>query len=317
MTKKKILITHNIPLCTFDHWDDYFEVDMPEDSYSYNDILERLYNADYLINCHHYIDEKLLCNAPNLIAINSYGAGYDSIDLDACRERCIFVTNSPNAVTESTAEMAMGLLLSLSRRITQCDARIRSKQIQWGILKNSGISLVGKSVGIIGLGRIGKAFARRANAMGMKVFYYNRRPLDPNVEKDLQVSYLPLRELYQSMDIVSLHMPYSSENHHLIDIEALSMMKPEALIINTARGKLIDEDALVIALKNKLIGGAGLDVYENEPLINQGLIEADNTVLTPHAGAETYEVCLLLFQEAINGFMQIEVGRMPDNNVLQ
>lgn len=311
--KKKLLITRNIPVCDYRNWQGIFEVDMPMERYSREEYLERAVNAHYIIACQQKVDRELLATAPGLIAVNSYGVGYDAIDVASCEEAGVSVTNTPTAVTEATAELAMGLLLALARRIPNIDRKMRNGSITWGILENSGTSLYGKKVGVVGLGRIGKAFAIRARAMGMQVWYHNRTRLSPEEEHLLQVSYLPLEDLFRNMDVISLHTPLSKSSYHLVDETALGSMKQSALLINTARGKVVDEQALVEALESGRIGGAGLDVFEHEPKVHPGLIGSEHTVLMPHVGVDTLEVFQNMFCEALDGFMALEEGRRPVN----
>lgn len=311
--KKKLLVTHKIPVCEYRKWQDVFELDMPEEHYSREEYIERARKSHYIIACQQKVDRELLAAAPGLLGVNSYGVGYDAIDVDACVEAGVCATNTPTAVTEATAELAMGLLLALARRIPEIDRRMRKGAVTWGILKNSGISLYGKKVGVVGLGRIGKAFTRRAQAMGMQVWYHNRTRLSPKEEQALQVTYLILEELFQEMDVISLHTPLSESSHHLVDSVALGRMKSNALLINTARGKVVDEQALVEALEKDIIGGAGLDVFEHEPSVHPGLLRNEHTVLLPHVGTDTLEVCQDMFCEALEGFMALEEGRVPKN----
>lgn len=311
--KRKILISHRIPVCPVGGWEEVFELDMPDVRYSRSELLARLGDADYLVACMDRVDEELLAHAPRLRAVNSYGVGYDALDLPALARRRIHATNTPNAVTEATAEMAMALLLALARRIPAIDASMRDGTVRWGVLENTGVSLFGKTAGVVGLGRIGKAFARRARGMGMEVLYCNRNRLDPEKESALGVRHAPLAELLAQSDVVSLHTPLSQSSYHLIDADALARMKPEAFLINTARGKVVDEAALADALTRGTIAGAGLDVFEHEPHVHPTLLSSERTVLTPHAGTETPEVCRSMFRELMQGFLSLERGEIPDN----
>lgn len=314
--KRKILISHRIPVCPAGGWEEVFELVMPDVRYSRTELLARVGDADYLVACMDRVDEELLAHAPRLRAVNSYGVGYDALDLAALAQKKIHATNTPHAVTEATAEMAMALLLSLARRIPAIDASMRDGTVRWGVLQNTGVSLFGKTAGVVGLGRIGKAFARRAQGMGMDVLYCNRNRLDPRKEKALGVTYAPLAELLAQSDVVSLHTPLSQDSHHLLDAEALARMKPEAFLINTARGKVVDEEALADALTRGAVAGAGLDVFEHEPQVHPKLLASERTVLTPHAGTETPEVCRAMFRELIEGFLALERGETPANLIV-
>ncbi|QRN85079.1 NAD(P)-binding domain-containing protein [Clostridia bacterium] len=311
--KKKLLITQNIPICNYKNWQDVFELDMPEISYSRSEYLERAQQAHYIIACQQTVDRELLNIAHNLQAVNSYGVGFDNIDVAACQERGVLATNTPNSVTESTAELAMGLLLALCRRIPEIDAGMRAEIVEFGVMKNPGTTLYGKTLGIIGLGRIGKALARRATAMGMKVYYHNRNKLSQAEEEKHQVTYLPLEDLFTKMDVVSLNMPLSKSSYHLVNQNVLRLMKKSAFLINTARGKVVDEEALVNALEDQQIAGAALDVFEHEPHVHPGLLKSHKTVLMPHAGTDTLEVCQKMFCEGIEGFLEVDRGSSPSN----
>lgn len=215
-----------------------------------------------------------------LQVVSAVSVGTDNIDADAAASRGITVTNTPDVLTNATADLAMGLLLALNRRIVEADAFLRrGEPWSWGPRLFLGRDLADEILGIVGYGRIGKAFARRAKAFGMRVVAAGSRAGDGDVER------MPLGQLLATADAVSLHAPLTAETRHLLGADAIASMKPGAVIINTSRGALIDEDALVEALKAKRIRGAGLDVFENEPLIHPGLLELDNVVLTPHIGS--------------------------------
>lgn len=311
--KKKLLVTQNIPLCDYKNWQDVFELDMPKSSYSRLEYLEHARHAHYIVACQETVDREVLDIASKLQAVNSYGVGYDNLDVAACNERGVFATNTPTSVTESTAELAMGLMLALCRRIPNIDAGMRAGTIHWGIMKNAGTTLYGKTLGIIGLGRIGKALARRASAMGMEVYYHNRTRIGPVEEEKLNVTYLPMEELFREMDVVSLNMPLSKSSYHLVNQDTLRLMKKSAFLINTARGKVVDEEALVRVLEKQEIAGAALDVFEDEPKVHPGLLKSQRTVLMPHVGTDTIEVCRKMLSEALEGFLEVESGRSPSN----
>lgn len=311
---KKVLVSREIPLPHLDPYKDYFTLDMLRDDQQ--DQLEvKLKEADYFIACNQWVDKSLLDWAPKLEAVNSYGVGYDAINLEDCRQRGVKVSNTPNAVTQPTAELALALMLGLCRRVCEIDEKMRNDTVEWGLLKNQGISLHGRRLGIVGLGRIGKRLAGMALAMGMEVVYHNRRQLSPQEEKEGPYRYLALDELLQTSDIVSLHTPYSPSSHHLIDGPALEKMKEEAYLINTARGPVVDEEALVAALEAGKIQGAGLDVFEKEPRVHPRLKTLRNTILLPHIGTDTLRVATQMTQEALDGFLLLEKGQTPPNLV--
>ena len=247
--------------------------------------------------------EEILEKAIKLKIISNYGAGVDNIPLDLATQKGVLVTNTPDAVTESTAEHTIALMMALMRRIPECDRRLRLGDIRWGVMENLGKNLFGKTLGILGLGKIGKATVKRANALGMKVIYYQRRRLDPSEENSLQVQYVTLDELFAQSDILSLHTPLTAETHHLVDEKAIRLMKKTAVLVNTARGAVIDEKAMINALKQGRISGAALDVFENEPSVPEELLLMGNVVLAPHTGTATMET-------------RIEIARIASKNII-
>ena len=235
------------------------------------------------------IDRDVIYSNPRLKAISNYAAGYDNIDIKAATERKIPVTNTPDVLTETTAELAWALLFAVARRIVEGDRFTRDGKFRgWAPLLMLGQDISGKTLGIIGAGRIGTAFALKSKGFNMKVLYVSRRR-NEILEKELNAKKVDLHTLLKNADFVSLHVPLTSETRHLIGEKELRMMKRNAILVNTSRGAVIDEKALVKALKERWIFGAGLDVYENEPEINRELIKLDNVVLEPHIGSATLE----------------------------
>jgi len=238
------------------------------------------------------VTREMIMSAPHLQLVANFGVGFNNIDLEACRERGIRVTNTPNPVIEPTAELAFALMHDVARRTAEFDRKLRAGKAEpFGVMNNLSHSLYGKTLGIIGMGRIGQALARRAVASGMRVVYHNRRPLGDEAIRRLgyEARYMSKEELLQTADFVSLNLPYTPEVKHIIDGKALRMMKSTAYLINTARGAHVDEQALVKALKEGEIAGAAMDVYEHEPQITPELLEMDNVVLSPHTGTGTWE----------------------------
>lgn len=254
------------------------------------------------------ISRELMEAGGRLRLVANYAVGYNNIDIAAARELGIAVTNTPRAVVEPTAELAMALILSCSRRTAELDRTLRTSggRVGLGRLGMLGMDLYGKTLGIVGYGNIGAAVARRAQAFGMKILYYKRTRLPMEIEAERGLTYATLPELLTSSDVVSLHTPYSPQAHHQINAEALALMKPTALLINTARGSIVDEDALIDALRSGRIAGAGLDVFEDSDVPRGGLLELPNVVLTPHVGTQTYEArCRMVHELADNvlGFL--------------
>jgi glyoxylate reductase len=236
------------------------------------------------------IDRELLDMAPGLKMIANYGVGFNNIDVGAVSERGIPVSNTPDVVTEATADLTFALILATARRVTEGDRRVKEGRFgYWVPFDFLGREVSGKTLGIVGLGRIGRAVATRAKGFHMPIFYHNRRRLDHSVEKELGVSYQDLNTLLREADFVSLHVPLTEETRHLIGPEEFQAMKLTAYLINASRGPVVDEKALVEALSKGKIAGAGLDVYENEPALAPGLGELKNVVLLPHVGSGTWE----------------------------
>ena len=248
--------------------------------------------------------------------IANYGVGYNNIDVQYATEKGIVVTNTPDPVVEPTAEQAFALMLATARRVAECDRKLRTDEgLKWGVLENLGQTLYGKTLGIVGLGRIGQALARRALASGMQIFYYNRTKLPSEIEDTYQAERLELDELLKTADVVSLHTPLTEETYHLIDKPKLALMKPTSILVNTARGPVIDENALVEALQNKVIYAAALDVYEFEPNISSDLLQLDNVILAPHNGTATIEARNEMSRFASQNIIRFFAGRTDISTV--
>lgn len=290
---KKVLVSIRLPQEGFKELREQFEVIMPEEKvFSREEVLQLLPRCDAFISSFQLkVDKELLdVAAKSIKIIANYGVGYNNIDVEYATQKGIVITNTPDPVIEPTAELAFGLMLSTARRIAECDRKLRTPHsLKWGVMENLGISLYGKTLGIIGMGRIGQAVARRAKASGMDIVYYNRNRVSPEIESQYDAKLLILEDLLKTADVVSLHTPLTDATKHLINRERLQLMKPEAILINTARGPVIDELALVEALEEKRIFAAGLDVFENEPEITPALLRLDNVVLSPHNGTATID----------------------------
>ncbi|RLF38066.1 MAG: D-glycerate dehydrogenase [Thermoplasmata archaeon] len=235
------------------------------------------------------IDKEVISSGDRLKAISIYAAGYDNVDVKEATKRGIIVSNTPDVLTDATAELAWALLFAVARRVVEGDRFTRSGKFRgWSPLLMLGKRISGSTLGIIGAGRIGTAFALKSKGLNMKVLYYNRSKNEV-LEKELGARKVSLEDLLKQSDFISIHLPLTPETYHLIGEKELSMVKKGAVIINTARGAIIDERALVKALKEKRIFGAGLDVYENEPEVNEELKKLDNVVLLPHIGSATFE----------------------------
>ncbi|HEU5140530.1 MAG TPA: D-glycerate dehydrogenase [Bacillales bacterium] len=276
---------------------------------------QKVQGADGLLGAGWPITRAFLDKAPNLRVVSNISAGYDNFDIEELTKRGIMATNSPDALTETTADLIFGLLLSSARRIAELDRLVRMKQ--WnGAIKNKhfGVDVHHKTIGIVGMGRIGRAVARRA-ALGfnMKVLYH-RRSRDKESERMLGAEYCDLPELLGSSDYVCLTLPLTDSTYHLIDEQEFNQMKPEAILINGGRGPLLNEEALVTALKNNTIMAAGLDVYEKEPLSHDSeLLSMRNVVLSPHTGSATEETRTQMAVDAVENLLQALQGETPMN----
>lgn len=271
-----------------------FTTDLPEQGLtrlSAHTLYVPLTEADILVSTFDKpVTAAMIASAPNLRLIANFGAGYNNIDLEACRARGIRVTNTPQPVIEPTAELAFALMIDVARRVSEFDRALRDGTCQpMAVMNNLSHSLYGKTLGIIGMGRIGQALARRTVASGMQIIYHNRHRLPEETEALYGARYVDFGTLLQDSDYVSLNLPYTPEGRHLIGKQELGMMKRSAYLINTARGAHVDELALVEALKSGIIAGAAMDVYEHEPQISPELLTLPNVVLSPHTGTGTWE----------------------------
>lgn len=278
------------------------------------------------------VTREMIQSAPKLKLVTNFGVGFNNIDLDACRERGIRVTNTPQPVIEPTAELAFALMHDVARRTAEFDRKLRAGQAEpFGVMNNLSHSLYGKTLGIIGMGRIGQALARRALAAGMSIIYHNRRPLGDvrsledaskklqdgsNAAYSLEAKYVSKEELLKEADFVSLNLPYTPEVRHLIGAAELEMMKSCAYLINTARGAHVDEEALVEALKAGEIAGAAMDVYEHEPKIHPELLKLDNVVLSPHTGTGTWEGRIAMCENVCDNILAWKKNEIDKMNIV-
>jgi glyoxylate reductase len=276
-------------------------------------LLEAVAGADgFLSMITDAVDAELMDRAPRLRVVSNMAVGYNNIDVAAATERGIVVTNTPGILTEATAELAFALILASARRVVDLDRRTRAGEWTcWAPMLFLSREVSGKTLGVVGLGRIGRAVARRAKAFGMKVLYHNRARLDDSEERNLGVEYAEFDGLLKRADFVSMHVPLSGETRHLIGRRELGLMKPTAYLVNTSRGPVVDEAALVEALRAKRIEGAGLDVYENEPILAPGLTSLGNVVLMPHVGSATVETRMKMARMAAENLLAGLRGERP------
>lgn len=290
----KIVVTGRIPEVAVEMLRAEHEVDAwsAAESMSREELLSRVVGADALVTLlTERVDAELLDAAgPQLQVVANVAVGYDNIDVPACVERGVTATNTPGVLTEATADTTFALILMATRRTGEGERVIRSGQPwKWGMFYLLGTGLQGKTLGVVGMGAIGVATARRARAFGMNVIYQSLFELSPEVAAELGSRRVELDELLATADVVSLHCPYTPETHHLIGAAQFAAMRETAYLVNTARGPIVDEAALVDALRDGQIAGAGLDVYEREPLVHPGLLELENVALLPHLGSATIE----------------------------
>lgn len=262
------------------------------------------------------IDEELVAAAKELRVIANYAVGYDNIDLEACRRRNIVVTNTPGVLTDATADLAMALLLAAARRIVESDKLARSGTWRgWAPTEFLGARVTSATLGIIGFGRIGRAMARRARGFGMNVLYTQRRRALPEHETELSARYATLDEIIEKSDFISLHCPLTPETRNLLSRERLFAMKKGAVLVNTARGPCVDEKALAEAVAAGHLAGAGLDVFDKEPIISPELFALDRVVLATHIGSADEPTRAEMARLCVNAVLAVLEGREPDNRV--
>lgn len=262
------------------------------------------------------VSKEVLLAAPKLRAISNCGVGYDNIDVEACNQRRIPITNTAGSLEETTADLAFTLLLATARRAIEADIYVREgrwDRWQWGLLH--GLEVHHKTLGLLGFGGIGQPMARRGRGFSMRILYFARHRLADSTERELHAQYADLETLLRESDFLSLHVPLTPETRHVIDGKALSLMKNTAVLVNTARGPVVDEKALVEALKSRKIAGAGLDVFEGEPHVDADLLSLNNVVLAPHIGSATAETRLNMAMLAVRNLLAMLAGQRPQNVV--
>jgi len=260
------------------------------------------------------IDDKLLARCPRLKAVANIAVGYNNIDLPACTARGVMATNTPGVLDDSTADLAWALILGTARRLTELERRVRAGEwTGWRLKQWLGIDVHHATLGIFGMGRIGQAIARRAAGFEMKVLYHNRTRVASDLEKRLNATNVTKDELLGQSDFVILQVPYSPETHHMIGARELKLMKPTAVLINSTRGGVVDDAALIAALRSGVIRAAGLDVFENEPRLNPGYLQLDNVVLMPHIGSSTEATRRAMAMTAARNLVAALTGGKPPN----
>ena len=327
--KMRIAFTTELPREGFKRLEAYFNPSI-EEKVVLLPAGECFSEAEVLVSTFDFrVTREMIAGMPQLKLIANFGAGYNNIDLDACRERGIRVTNTPQPVVEPTAELAFALMIDVARRVSEFDRAMRGyglpetgEGIKFGVMRNLSHSLYGKTLGIIGMGRIGQALARRAIASGLKILYHNRHEINGdalcalNGGNDELVKYVDMQTLLQDSDFVSLNLPYTPEVHHLIGKPEFGQMKRTAYLINTARGAHVDEAALVEALSSGIIAGAAMDVYEHEPQVSPELLKLPNVVLSPHTGTGTWEGRIAMCENVTDNIIAFIEGRINEMNVV-
>ncbi len=320
--KLRVVVTRRLPEPVETRLRELFDVELNLDDapMSRAQLAEAMRRADVLVpTVTDRIDQRLLAQAgPDLRLIANYGAGVDHIDVATARSRGILVSNTPGVLTEDTADMTMALILAVPRRFKEGLRIIESGEwTGWSPTGLTGRRITGKRLGILGMGRIGTAVARRARAFGMQIHYHNRRRVHETIENELEATYWEsLDQMLARMDVVSVNCPHTPATYHLLSARRLKLLKPSAYIVNTSRGEVIDENALTRMLRTNMLAGAGLDVFEHEPAVNPDLLGLDNVTLLPHMGSNTIEGRLEMGEKVIINIKTYADGHRPPDQVV-
>ncbi len=314
--RPKVFITREIPERGLSKIKEFFDVDLWTDEAPppKSVIIERVKDVDALVPLlTDPIDAEVFDAAPKLRIVSQYAVGYDNIDVKEATKRGIYVTNTPGVLTETVADFTFALMLAVARRIVEADKYVREGKwkVGWHPLMMIGSDVYERTLGIIGMGRIGSAVARRAKGFGMRILYYDAIRRE-DLEKELGVEYVDMDKLLEESDFVSLHVPLTPETYHLMGEEQFRKMKPTAFLINTSRGKVVDQKALYKALKEGWIAGAGLDVFEQEPIPpDDPLLQLNNVVLAPHAASASYETRSRMAEIVAENLIAFLNGKVP------
>jgi lactate dehydrogenase-like 2-hydroxyacid dehydrogenase len=314
MNQKSIFVTRRIPQPGLDLLTDFDVTVNPEDRVlTKQEVIAGAKGKDaVLCLLTDPIDSEIMDAVPTVKIFANYAVGFNNIDVDAATQRKIVITNAPGVLTDTTADMAWTLLMAAARRVVEADKFCRDGQFKgWAPMLFLGVDIHHKTLGIIGMGRIGQAMARRASGFDMRVLYYDENSLFPEKEAELKASYASMEQLLMESDFVSLHVPLMPSTRHLISRKELALMKPTAILINTARGPVVDEKALVEALQSKRIFGAGLDVFEAEPALAPGLTALDNVVIPPHIASATIDTRTKMATIAAGNIVAFFKGEVP------
>ncbi len=321
-SKPRVVVTRKLPDPIETRMMELFDVqlNLTDEAMSKADLIEAVKTADVLVpTVTDRIDAAILSQAAeNLKLVANYGTGIDHIDLATARQRGITVTNTPDVLTEDTADMTIGLILAVSRRLTEGERRLRSGDWHgWAPTSMLGHRIYGKRLGIVGMGRIGQALARRARGFGLSIHYHNRHKLHEEVEQELEATHWEsLDQMLARMDVISVNCPHTPATYHLLSARRLKLLQGHAVIVNTSRGEVIDENALTRMLVAGEIAGAGLDVFEHEPAVNPKLVALDNVVLLPHMGSATFEGRIDMGEKVLINIKTFIDGHNPPDRVL-
>jgi len=318
-----VIVTRKLPDVVETRLRELFDarLNLDDTPFSREELIEAVKTANVLVpTVTDRIDRGVLGQAgPNLKLIAQFGTGVDNIDLETARNRSIIVTNTPGVLTEDTADMTMALIIAVPRRLTEGAAVLRTGNSEWHGWSPTwmlGHRIFGKRLGIVGMGRVGQAVARRAKAFGLQIHYHNRRRVAPEIEKALEATYWDsLDQMLARMDIISINCPHTPATYHLLSARRLALMKPSAYIVNTARGEVIDENALARMIENEELAGAGLDVFEHEPAVNPKLLKSDKVVVLPHMGSATLEGRVDMGEKVIINIKTFLDGHAPPDRV--
>jgi glyoxylate reductase len=320
MAKPKILITRAVPEEALARLRPHFDIEQYDKHTAIPRplLLKKVKDKDGLLCIlTDKVNQELLDAAPKLKVVSTYSVGFDHIDIKACTARNVVVTNTPGVLTESTADFTWALLMAVARRVVEGDKFMRAGKYKgWDPMMLLGTDVHGKTLGVVGFGRIGQAVARRAQGFGMKVVYFDRQRLFPEVEKEFGAEYCEFDDLLRQSDFVTLHCVLDDSTFHLIDERAFALMKRSSYLVNAARGPIVDEKALVKALQAGRIRGAALDVYELEPKMAAGLAKLQNAVVVPHLASASLETRTKMGNMAADGLLDVLVrGKSPEHAV--
>ncbi len=325
MSAKKplVIVTRRLPDAIETRMMELFDarLNLEDSPMSQTGLIAAIKEADVLVpTVTDHIDAAVLSHAgENLRLIASFGTGVDHIDLKTARQRGITVTNTPGVLTEDTADMAMALILAAPRRLTEGERLVRAGEwTGWSPTSMLGHRIMGKRLGIVGMGRIGQAVAHRARGFGLSIHYHNRRRVHPDIEEELEATYWEsLDQMLARVDIVSIHCPHTPATFHLLSARRLKLLQSQSYVVNTSRGEVIDENALARMLENREIAGAALDVFEQEPAINPRMLKLDNVVLLPHMSSATIEGRIAMGEKVIINIKTFVDGHAPPDRVIE